>query len=134
MDCIYCGHKTTVANSRPQKRLQQVWRRRKCTHCSAIFTTTEGVELGGSLMVRNGTRKLLPFDRDYLYLSVHSALGHRKDAVSAASALTATIIAELRKATTGAVLERSDVVRHALTVLKRFDTVAAVQYGAYHKL
>jgi transcriptional regulator NrdR family protein len=75
-----------------------------------------------------------PFDRDTLYVSVYKALGHRKDAGNAASALTATIIAKVRTKASGAVIERNLIVTTALEVLANFDTVAAVQYGAYHPL
>lgn len=136
MDCIYCGHKTTVLNSRPQKRLQQVWRRRHCDSCGAIFTTHEAVELAGSLVVRQTDSHdghIKPFSRDKLFLSVYGALGHRKAPVADASALTATITAQLRKQLQGASITKPAIIEATATALGHFDEAAAVYYRAYHK-
>jgi transcriptional regulator NrdR family protein len=111
----------------------QVWRRRSCKVCKAIFTTVEGVELAGSLMVRSRTGQLVPFERDMLFVSIYSTLKHRTDAVSAANALTATVIAKLRKSAQGATINHSSIVETCHQVLDRFDTAAGVQYSAYHK-
>ena len=133
MVCIYCSGATRVTNSRPQKRLMQVWRRRHCKSCGAIFTTTEAVELGTSLVVRRTDGAVAPFNRDKLFMSIMRAVGHRQTPLEDASALTATIIAKLRRSTTQAAVGPSDIVTVALATLKHFDTAAAVQYGAYHK-
>ena len=132
MECIYCASTTHVTNSRPQKRLMQVWRRRACKHCQAIFTTIETVDLTGSLVVKQPDSSVAPFSRDTLFVSIYNALGHRTDAVAAANALTATIIARLRKSITGAIVSRGDLIAIASEVLKHFDAAAVVQYAAYH--
>lgn len=54
MVCIYCSGETQVINSRPQKRLNNIWRRRKCTACEGIFTTSESPDLTSSLVVIKG--------------------------------------------------------------------------------
>lgn len=133
MVCIYCGSPTKVANSRPQKRLLQVWRRRLCTKCGALFTTNEAVELGGSLVVRAGSGKLSPFSRDTLFVSILRAVGHRARPIEDASALTATIIAKLLHSTHEAAVAPADIVRLTAQTLERFDAAAAVQYRAYHQ-
>lgn len=133
MDCIYCGVKTKVSNSRKQKRTSQVWRRRTCPDCKAIFSTLEGVDLEKSLAVgKNG--KIEPFSRDKLLLSVFSACGHRKDALESSVALTSTIIGKATSRHAGPTLERDEVVKIATETLKRFDRPAYVQYKAYHPL
>lgn len=134
MVCIYCSGKTQVVNSRPQKRLGQVWRRRKCSACQAVFTTLEGVDLATGLLVRTRSGDLAPFSRDKLFLSIAKALGHRHDAVEAASALTATVIAKVRAAALQGAVEYQDIIQMAHAVLQRFDKPAGVQYEAYHKL
>jgi transcriptional repressor NrdR len=133
MDCIYCGHKTKTINSRPQKRLQQVWRRRACPHCGAVFTTHEAVELGGSIVVQHPDGRIEPFTRDILFLSIVNALGHRTDATHEAGALTATIIAQLRQGQPGAVIPSSLIVKTAVKTLQRFDNAGSITYQAYHK-
>jgi len=133
MVCIYCASKTNVTNSRPQKRLLQVWRRRHCTQCGALFTTNEVVDLSTSLVVRHANGPVRPFSRDKLFVSVLRAVGHRSEPVEDAGALTATITAKLLHSTTTATISPADIVKTALDVLKRFDKAAAVQYQAYHK-
>src|SRR5580765_2597657 len=95
MVCIYCGNKTQIINSRPQKRLNRTWRRRECTHCEAVFTTEEAVDLSSSVVVRHAHSPVQPFSRDKLFASVLQALGHRTKPVEDASALTTTVIAKL---------------------------------------
>jgi transcriptional regulator NrdR family protein len=92
------------------------------------------VELSGSLVVATNNGHISPFSRDKLYLSIWSALGHRNDAVSAASALTATIIASLRKTAVTPRLDYIEIIKTATAVLRRFDIAASIQYSAYHKL
>lgn len=134
MVCIYCGGPTYVTNSREQKRLGHVWRRRACKLCSSIFTTTETAELSAGLRInRRGTQQIEPFSRDTLFLSLVRALGHRSDAVEAANALAATTIAQVIKSHPGASIEVSAIRSAAHTALLRFDKVAAISYAAYHK-
>jgi transcriptional repressor NrdR len=135
MVCIYCDGKTDVINSRPQKRLNRVWRRRHCQACRAIFTTIEAGALNESLMVRPKTPKqaLQPFLRDKLYLSVVASCRHRKNAVTDATALTDTVIGKLTKATDSGVVYRDQLRTIVKEALQRFDQVAAVHYSAFHK-
>ena len=133
MVCIYCGNNTQVINSRAQKRLGTVWRRRKCTSCDAIFTTTEQPDLAAGLRIRLQDGSLARFERDRLFVSVVEALGHREDAVSAAGALTNTIISKLVPQNKDAVLNRAIIIDESLAALKRFDIVAATYYAAYHR-
>ncbi len=134
MVCIYCGGKTHVTNSRAQKRLGGTWRRRACESCKAVFTTLEAPDLTASLRVRLADGTLEPFERDKLLVSLVQSLGHRSDAVSAASALTDTITAQVLKTAQGAVLSRSSLIETALLCLNRFDAVSATYYAAYHKV
>ena len=133
MVCIYCGGKTQVTNSRPQKRLNRTWRRRECTKCHAIFTTEEAVDLGGSLVVRHPSSPVEPFSRDKLFASILRAVGHRQAPVEDAGALCTTIIAKLLRGDMQTSLNPSDIIRTTVTTLQHFDSAAAVQYQAYHK-
>ena len=66
-------------------------------------------------------------------MSLVRALGHRSDAIEAAGALAATIIAQLLKTRPGASIEVTAIRSAAHSTLQRFDTVAAISYAAYHK-
>ncbi|HSX05080.1 MAG TPA: hypothetical protein VLF69_01265 [Candidatus Saccharimonadales bacterium] len=132
MVCIYCASPTHVTNSRPQKRLQQVWRRRLCSKCGAIFTSIESADLSSSLVVRHTDGSVAPFSRDRLFLSVLKAVGHRTAPTNDAGALTATIIGKLLQMHDSAAISPGQITTTALAVLKNFDQAAATQYQAYH--
>lgn len=131
MNCTYCGGESRVINSRPQKRTNSIWRRRKCLTCNAVFTTSENVDWAGSLRVRR-TTELVPFERDVLFLSLYDSLRHKTSAASDAAALTTTIITRLQPFITQATIDREHIVAVALEVLGYFDAAAATHYKAFH--
>jgi len=134
MVCIYCGGKTGVINSRAQKKANQTWRRRQCKDCQAVFTSVEAVDLPSSLLFVRSSKHSERFQRDKLFVSVYESCKHRKDAQSASTALTATVLGKLFAKIETASLKRQQVVSVTTDVLKRFDKAAAVQYQAYHPL
>jgi len=135
MVCVYCSSSTNVTNSRLQKRTNSVWRRRRCTDCDAIFTTTESVAYEGSLGVLDATSHIIPFDRDLLFLSIYESCRHRLHAPADATALSGTIIAKLhRSQDEPGVIARDTIVIVASETLKAFDPVACVHYLAFHPL
>jgi transcriptional regulator NrdR family protein len=133
MVCIYCGNATQVKNSRLQRRANQVWRRRQCAVCKAIFTTQEVIEVGTSLVVQYDSKTLVPFSRDKLFVSVYESCKHRAAAADDAAALTKTIIARLLRAQSNGTIICDAIVRCVRETLERFDPTAAAVYGAYHK-
>ncbi|MFZ1323556.1 MAG: hypothetical protein WAQ57_00140 [Candidatus Saccharimonadales bacterium] len=135
MVCIYCSNDTGVYNSRAKARTPSVWRRRRCLACVAQFTTLELPDYDSALMVEGLRGKLYPFRRDKLFLSLHRALGHRKDAIVSASELASTVLGRLlmgKKAPDG-VLQIELVAKTSYAVLKRYDPLAAHSYKAYHQ-
>lgn len=131
MVCIYCGQKTKTANSRRSKRSPEVWRRRECSNCHALFTTYEHLDWP-KVVAFHDIKHLEPFSRDKLLLSIHRSLLHRKDAATAATALTDTVLTKLLKFIDNAQLDRDIVVKATTEVLKRFDKSAAVTYSAFY--
>lgn len=131
MVCIYCRNETKVVNSRHQKRLNRVWRRRTCLSCGSTFTTTEAVDLSGSITVRH-MKHLQPFQRDKLFMSVYDSLKHRKTALDDATGLTDTIVSKLYPLMSEAMLEKSVIIEVTAVVLQRFDPVSATHYKAFH--
>lgn len=118
-------------NSRHQKKLNRVWRRRTCLNCGTTFTSSESVDLSGSITVRD-IRRLEPFQRDKLFMSIFDSLKHRKTAVSDATGLTDTVITQLYPLMQNAVVDKGQVVEAVIVILKRFDKAAAVHYTAFH--
>lgn len=134
MVCIYCSGKTEVTNSRHQKRLNQVWRRRHCLNCGGIFTTHEMTSYEGSWRVQDALGALHPFLRDKLLLSIHKSLEHRPASATDASGITATVISLLQHQTDHGLLETESIAITVHEVLSNFDKAAAVHYAAFHKL
>lgn len=133
MVCIYCQHTTQVVNSRHQKRNNTVWRRRSCTHCTAVFTTLEQAELRSAIIVKS-QEGLRPLDRDALLITIYESCKHRQKALEEAASLTNTIIGDiLAQTSSNGTIEQiklHDIIR---TVLERFDPAAATIYTAYSK-
>jgi transcriptional regulator NrdR family protein len=133
MVCVHCGSKTSVVNSRHQKRLNQVWRRRRCRGCSAVFSTEETATYSGAWTVQDASGGLQPFSRDKLLLSLHRSLQHRPDALSAAAALTDTVIKKLLTLVENGRLEAQQIKNTVQVALNRFDKAASTHYAAFHK-
>ena len=131
MVCVYCGHDTKVVNSRLQKRSNQVWRRRKCTACKAIFTTSEAVDLPSSLLVQSGT-STAPFLPDMLFTELLLAVQDRKDRYVTARELTNTVIQRLLKQPGSPLFTPGQISRVSSEVLGRFDKRAQLRFIAEH--
>lgn len=134
MICIYCGGKTGITNSRPQKRSHSTWRRHHCPQCGATFTTQERVDLAASVAFVDAKGVDRPFLRETLLQSLYESLGHRRQALSEALSLTDTVINKLLPQVNQAALNRDVVAQTAHQVLSRFDKAAAVHYQAYHPI
>jgi transcriptional regulator NrdR family protein len=132
MVCTYCGSKTSVTNSRLQKRSNNVWRRRQCKACGAIFSTLEQVDYEKTWVVQYSDGTLSPFMRDKLLLSIYKASQHRPTAMHDAIGLTDTIISKLDTDIENGSLQIKDLTKAAHTVLRRFDQPAAISYQAFH--
>ena len=129
---MYCSGSTQITNSRLQKRVNQVWRRRRCLQCGNTFTTHEAADLSGTLMLLGPNRQLTPLEVDRLFISIYEACKHRPQAVQEARALSMTVLANLRKAGAAPTVERDALVEATKQVLNNFDKTAASVYAAYH--
>lgn len=130
MVCPYCESKTEVTNSRHQKRLNQVWRRRRCLNCGATISTHEQAAYESVWRVRNSKSSLIPFNKQKLFVELYKACEHRPTALDDAIALTDTVIGRLLSQTASGLLESKDIATATHKVLKNFDTPAAVYYAA----
>jgi transcriptional repressor NrdR len=131
MVCIYCGSETKVTNSRLQRRNNQVWRRRECLACQAVFTTHEAVELESALSVsRNGQTG--PFLPDLLLKELMMALNHRKDVYTASREVMGTIMRKLLALPQKPLFSPQDISKTTAEVLNRFDKRAYLRYLADH--
>jgi transcriptional repressor NrdR len=131
MVCVYCGNETRVINSRLQKRSNQVWRRRQCGACKAIFTTHEAVDLSQALLVDSGAPPT-PFLPDLLYTELLLAMQDRKDAYVAAREVTSTVIQKLLKHPGKPLFKPTFISKTTADVLKHFDKRSYLRYAAEH--
>jgi transcriptional repressor NrdR len=131
MNCIYCGNDTQVTNSRLQKRSNQVWRRRQCKTCGAVFTTHEAIDLSQTLLVGSGA-SMGPFLPDLLFTDVLLALQDRKDAYVAAREVVSTTVQNLLKSSQSPSFTPKKISEATAKVLKRLDKRAYLRYTAEH--
>ncbi len=132
MVCIYCRTKTKTSNSRATRQGSQVWRRRSCPSCHAVFTTREAVDLAEAVRVRTAEGRLVPFARDKLFLSLYTSLSHRKTALPDAGQLAATIFDALIPHIKDGAIGVTAVTAQTFVTLERFDKASAVYYRAHH--
>jgi transcriptional repressor NrdR len=132
MVCIHCGAKTQVLNSRLQRRNNQVWRRRQCSSCGAIFTTEESALYSASWRIQDSNGTLKPFSRDKLLVSLYMSCGHRPTALSDAAGLTDTVIRRLLDQVVDGLLSKKVITEVSLVALNRFDKSAGTHYLANH--
>jgi transcriptional regulator NrdR family protein len=139
MVCLYCNRELAVTNSRPQKSRNQIWRRRLCKACGAVFTSVEALDLTKALIVaksapNDSQPELQAFDRDKLFISLYESLRHRPTAASDARGLCDTIVAHIiKKAQNGQISSRT-IVGLVVNTLQHFDKAAASHYTAFHPL
>ena len=115
-----------------QRRNNQVWRRRQCDNCGAVFTTLETTDYSAVWAVRGAKGHLTPFSRDKLFLSLYDSCEHRPTALADAAALAETIIQKLAAQAKGGVLTTHQISQTAQVALNRFDKAVSVRYAALH--
>ena len=133
MVCIYCGGETQVINSRHQKRLNQVWRRRQCLNCAAVFSTEEVAQYAAAWMVLDRAGHIRPFQRDKLFVSIYNSCQHRRSALGDATALTDTVIQKLVAQDRDGLITGSLLLQTVQVALNRFDMAASTYYAAFHQ-
>ncbi len=131
MVCIYCLNKLKTTNSRHLKRVNGVWRRKKCLNCQATFTTVELNDYEQSLLV-NSKNKTSPFSRDTLFVSILNSLKHRKNSIIEASELTNTVINKMQHSLVNASIDTDTLRKISFNTLEQFDFVASIQYKAFY--
>lgn len=131
MVCLYCGFDTKVGNSRLQRRSNQVWRRRACKRCGAVFTTHEVIDLSSTLLVVvAGVPK--PFVTDMLYTELLIAMSHRTNAYLDAREATNTVIKRLLELPGKPLYLPSQISLIASEVLNKLDKRAYLRFIAEH--
>lgn len=129
MVCPYCfSAKTQVYNSRATKKINEIWRRRRCVICMKEFTTYERAHPQTILQVMSDAR-VESFLQSKLLLSLLKACDHRHDDEVIFYLLETIQQALYRLAVKNSgTVSPDDIFLTAALVLERFDTVAYIKY------
>jgi len=137
MVCPFCMYeKTEVYNSRRTKKLNEVWRRRRCLRCERQFTTEEQARPEAIIKVGiKGLPRSLPYSRTKLLLAIYRACDHRRNAVKSAEYLTLSIEQKLYviAARQEHTVSKQDIIQIVLDTLRHYDASAYVKYLSYHQ-
>ncbi len=129
MNCPYCNASSSVTNSRSHNNLE-VWRRRKCSSCSSIWTTRELIDFSTShRIIHPSNTPPEHLERDQILFMVSDSLRHHSSAQAASSALTDTVLARVLALNTPEIpLESLHSIVHE--VLEAFDPTSAAVFKA----
>jgi len=132
MRCPYCGNDDTqVKDSRPTEDSAAIRRRRVCNGCGGRFTTFERVQLRDLIVVKKSGRKV-PFDREKLARSVHTALRKRSVDPERAERMISGVVRQLESL--GDVEVTSDQIgEFVMEGLRGLDDVAFVRFASVYK-
>jgi transcriptional repressor NrdR len=133
MQCPYC-HKTVtnVTNSRSTKDDTQIWRRRQCWHCKAIFTTHEIVDLSHLVVLKKaGLTEMYNHMKLYngVYKATVSKTTNRLRKVNEVVQLVEHDILFLKKKR----VKSEEIGEIVLNRLKRLDTGMFLRFLSYFK-
>src|SRR5688572_30015346 len=129
MICPFCLHtKTSVYNSRTTKKINEIWRRRRCETCGNEFTTRERAQADTIIRVRNG-KTTIPYLQSRLLLSLLRACDHRQDDEAIFYLIEAVHQALFKQAASkDQVVTTSEIADITSEILQRFDPIAYVKY------
>ncbi|RIY03569.1 transcriptional repressor NrdR [Aureimonas flava] len=132
MRCPFCGSPDSqVKDSRPAEDGGAIRRRRVCPDCSGRFTTFERVQLRDLMVVKKSGRRV-PFERDKLARSIHTALRKRPVEEERVERMISGIVRQLES--TGESDVPSDAIgRLVMEALRGFDDVAFVRFASVYR-
>lgn len=121
---------TIVVNSRAHKKRPVVWRRRKGMDSKIVFTTYERASLADNKPVLLQTGKE-NFNLGKLLISIAKSLGHHPRSAEYDSLWLAQTV-EDRLSLDDRPLTPQLIAEETYVILKRFDAIAGIHYGATH--
>jgi transcriptional repressor NrdR len=132
MRCPYCqSDDTQVKDSRPTDDGSAIRRRRVCSDCGGRFTTFERVQLRDLTVLKKSGRRV-PFDRDKLTRSVHTALRKRQVDPERVERMISGIVRQLESMGEDDI-PSSEIGRLVMEGLKRIDEVAYVRFASVYQ-
>ncbi len=132
MRCPFCGSPDSqVKDSRPAEDGGAIRRRRVCPDCSGRFTTFERVQLRDLMVVKKSGRRV-PFERDKLARSIHTALRKRPVEEERVERMISGIVRQL-ESTGEADIPSEAIGRLVMEALRGFDDVAFVRFASVYR-
>ncbi len=132
MRCPYCQPlESQVKDSRPAEAGAAIRRRRVCPDCGGRFTTFERVQLRDLVVVKKSGRKM-PFDRDKLARSVHTALRKRQIDPDRVERMISGMVRQLESLGEGEI-ETSEIGRLVMEGLQQIAEVAYVRFASVYQ-
>lgn len=130
MRCPFCHHPDTdVLDTRRLNDGDTTRRRRKCKACERRFTTYERVELGLTIVKKNGERE--PYSREKLYRGIRTACYRRPVSAQRVEQLVNDIEAALTSQE-GQEIHSSDVGDQVMLHLRELDEVAYIRFASVY--
>lgn len=124
---------TRVINSRASRKAPVVWRRRQGLVSGITFTTYERPALAENKSITCANGRSDTFNLGRLILSIATAFSHDKHKAQYDSLWIAQTIEDKISMSTE-VLTPALITKLTYATLRSFDEIAAVQYGARHKI
>ncbi len=132
MRCPFCGSPDSqVKDSRPAEDGGAIRRRRVCPDCSGRFTTFERVQLRDLMVVKKSGRRV-PFERDKLARSIHTALRKRPVEEERVERMISGIVRQL-ESTGESDIPSEAIGRLVMEALRGFDDVAFVRFASVYR-
>ncbi len=120
-----------MKDSRPAEDGGAIRRRRVCPDCNGRFTTFERVQLRELMVVKKSGRRV-PFERDKLARSVHTAMRKRPVDTERVERLISGIVRQLESS--GETDIPSELIgRLVMDALRHFDDVAYVRFASVYR-
>ncbi|WP_182085735.1 transcriptional regulator NrdR [Aureimonas sp. ME7] len=132
MRCPFCGSPDSqVKDSRPAEEGGAIRRRRICPDCNGRFTTFERIQLRELVVVKKSGRRV-PFEREKLARSIHTALRKRPVEEERVERMISGIVRQLES--TGETDIPSEAIgRLVMEALRGFDDVAYVRFASVYR-
>lgn len=131
MKCPYCRQESTdVVNTRPTFHQTQVWRRRQCLNCGAVFTTYERADLGFIKVIKRSGRKER-YNRAKLFAGIYGAylsVPQKETTVDDITNQIEAALLDLQKKE----ISSSEITKAVLGILKTANPAAFLRFLAYN--
>jgi transcriptional repressor NrdR len=130
MHCPFCQNPDTdVLDTRRLNEGQTIRRRRRCKACDRRFTTYERIELGFTVVKKNGERE--PYDRQKLVRGIRTACYRRPVSMERVEQLVHDIEASLI-AYEGNEITSSELGDQVMLHLRDLDEVAYIRFASVY--